>query len=197
VRAVLLSRVSTTKDEQASSSDRQVARLEEVARHRGWQIVATFVEEESGRSMKRPAIAEAIELVRRRKADLIAVDHLFRFGRNAKEMLETVDLLNQLGGALYEADKELDTTGPLGRLVFTILAGVGEFYARNGSQKIKEGLERARAKGKRIGRERSIDYSKTPRARELRAGGASWSDVAGELGGSAGAWSRRLSRAVG
>lgn len=195
MRAVLLSRVSTTKDEQATSSDRQVARLEEIARRRGWEIVATFVEQESGRSMKRPAIAEAIELVRRRKADLICVDHLFRFGRNAKEMLETVDVLSSIGGAFYEAERELDTTGPLGRMLFTILAAVGEFYARNGSQKIKEGLERARAKGKQIGRRRAIDYSKTPRARELRAGGASWSDVAGELGGSAGAWSRRLSRA--
>jgi DNA invertase Pin-like site-specific DNA recombinase len=195
MKAVLLCRVSTTKSEQETSSDRQLARLEEIARFRNWEIVARFAEQESGTTMRRPAIADALELVRRRRAQIIVVDHLFRFGRNAKEMLETVDALNAMGGALYEAERELDTTGPLGRLVFTILAAVGEFYARNGSQKIREGLARARAKGKTIGRQRTIDHSKMNRARELRAAGASWSNVAGELGGSGGAWSRLLSRA--
>lgn len=195
MKAVLLCRVSTRKEEQETSTDRQLARLEEIAKRRGWTVVARFSEEESGRTMNRHAIQEALELVRRRRAQILVVDHLFRFGRNAKEMLDTVDALSAMGGALYEADHELDTTGPLGRLVFTILAAVGEFYVRDGSRKIREGQARARANGKRIGRKRTIDYRLTDRARELRAGGASWSKVAGELGGTGAAWARRLSRA--
>lgn len=194
MKAVLLCRVSTDKEQQETSIDRQLARLEEIARRRGWEVVATFTEQESGRTMNRRAVQEALELVRRRRAGVIVVDHLFRFGRNAKEMLETVDALSAMGGALYEADHELDTTGPLGRLVFTILAAVGEFYVRDGSRKIREGQARARANGKRIGRQRTIDYGLTERARELRAGGASWSKVAAELGGTRNAWARRLSR---
>lgn len=195
MKAVLLCRVSTAKEEQATSSDRQLARLEEVAKLRGWSVVARFEEQTSGRTMRRPAVNEAVELLRRKRAEIIAVDHLFRFGRNAKEMLETVDLIDKLGGSLYCADNDIDTTGPMGRLIFTILAGVGEFYARDGARKIREGQARARQLGKRIGRERTIDYKKTDDARQLRAGGASWSQIAGALGGSPGAWSRRLSRA--
>lgn len=195
MKAVLLCRVSTSKKEQETSSDRQLARLEEIARLRGWEIVERFAEEESGTTMRRPAIVEAIELVRRRRAQIIVVDHLFRFGRNAKEMLETVDALNAMGGALYEAERELDTTGPLGRLVFTILAAVGEFYARNGSQKIREGQARARAKGKRIGRQRTIDHSLLPTVRAARDQGYSWGYIAKTWGGSPGAWSKLLSRA--
>ncbi len=191
MKAVILCRVSTRKEEQESSSDRQLARLEEVAHRRNWTVVARFEEKASGRTMRRRPIAEALELIRRKRADLIMVDHLFRFGRNAKEMLEAVDTLDQLGGALYEADRELDTTGPLGRLVFTI----GEFYVRDGARKIREGQARARQLGKRIGRARTIDYGRTDEARSLKVGGASWAEVAKQLGGSPGAWSRRLSRA--
>ena len=195
MKAVLLCRVSTSKEEQATSSDRQLARLEDVARRRGWDVVARFSEEESGRTMRRRAIEEALELVRAKKAKIIVVDHLFRFGRNAKEMLQTVDELAQLGGSLYEAERELDTTGPLGRMLFTILAAVGEFYARDGSRRIREGVERARARGKTLGRPRKIDYSQTDRARLMRETGASWATIARELGGTRGAWSRRLERA--
>jgi DNA invertase Pin-like site-specific DNA recombinase len=195
MKAVILCRVSTSKEEQATSTDRQLARLEDVARRKGWEVVARFTEEESGRTMNRKAVREALELLRRRRAQVIVVDHLFRFGRNAKEMLETVDLINSMGGALYEAERELDTTAPMGRMLFTILAAVGEFYARHGSERIREGQARARARGARIGRARTIDYGRTEEARALRAVGCSWSAIARELGGSAGAWSRRLSRA--
>jgi DNA invertase Pin-like site-specific DNA recombinase len=196
MKAILLGRVSTSKDAQASSSDRQLARLEEIAKRRGWTVVARFFEEESGRTMNRKAIQEALELVRRRRAQIIVVDHLFRFGRNAKEMLEAVDVLNSLGGSLYEAERELDTTGPLGRMVFTILAAVGEFYVRNNSQKIREGLERARQRGKVLGRRKTIDYGLLITVKAARADGRSWGYIAKTWGGTPGAWSRAVSRAA-
>lgn len=196
VKAVLLCRVSTSKESQETSSERQLARLEEVAKLRGWQVVARFQEQESGRTMRREAIEKALELVRKKKAKIIVVDHLFRFGRNAKEMLETVDELDAAGGHLYELEKHLDTTQPMGRMLFTILAAVGEYYAREGARKIKEGQARARARGKIIGRPRAIDYTKIEDARRARQMGATWEAIAHLLGGSAGAWSRLLSRAA-
>lgn len=144
--------------------------------------------------MRREAIERALELVRKKKAKIIVVDHLFRFGRNAKEMLETVDELDAAGGHLYELEKHLDTTQPMGRMLFTILAAVGEYYAREGARKIKEGQARARARGAIIGRPRSIDYKRTEDARRLRAAGDTWESIAKTLGGSPGAWSKRLSR---
>ncbi len=195
MRAVLLARVSTGKDQQETSIDRQLARLEEIAKLRGWVVVDRLVEQESGRRVEqRAAIVRALELVRRRKADLLVVDHLFRFGRNTKEMLATVDELSAMGGALYEADHHFDTTVPAGRLFFTIMAAVGEFYAGEGVRKIKEGQARARQNGKVIGRPRSLDYADTAVARELREQGRTWEEIATCLGGSPGAWSRRLSR---
>lgn len=195
MKAVLLARVSTDKEQQETSIDRQLARLEDIARVRGWTVVARLTETESGRSVEqRAAIIAALELVRTKRADVLVVDHLFRFGRNTKEMLATVDHLNNLGGSLYEADHHFDTTTPAGRLFFTIMAAVGEFYAGEGIRKIREGQARARQNGKTIGRPRSLDYADTDTARGMRAGGATWDEIATALGGTAGAWSRRLSR---
>lgn len=195
MKAVLLIRVSTGKEEQETSIDRQLARLEEIARFKKWKVVARLVEDESGRKVEqRAAIVTALEMVRRRRAEVIVVDHLFRFGRNTKEMLQTVDELSEMGGQLYDADHHFDTTVPAGRLFFTILAAVGEFYAGEGVRKIKEGQARARQNGKTIGRPRSLDYADTDVARGMRAGGSTWEEIAAALGGTGGAWSRRLSR---
>lgn len=197
-RAILLARVSTSKESQETSIDRQLARLRATAIARGWSVVLELLVDESGRNViGREDIKQALDLIVRRRASILAVDHLFRLGRNAKEMLETVDIISAAGGAFYEQDKEIDTTGPLGRLVFTIFAGVGEYYARDNSQKIRDGLARARERGATLGRRRSIDYAQLPRARELRAKQPpiSWTAIAAELGGTGGAWSRAVSRA--
>jgi DNA invertase Pin-like site-specific DNA recombinase len=162
-------------------------------------VVLELLVDESGRDVTgRDDIKQALDLIVRRRASILAVDHLFRLGRNAKEMLETVDIISAAGGAFYEQEHELDTTGPFGRLMFTVFAAMGEFYVRDGSRKIREGLQRARERGVRLGRKATLDYAKLPRARELRAQRPprSWTAIAGELGGSPGAWSRAVSRAV-
>lgn len=195
-RAILLARVSTSKESQETSIDRQLARLRATAAARDWKIVLELLVEESGRNvLGRGDIRQALDLIVRRRADVLAVDHLFRLGRNAKEMLETVDIISAAGGAFYEQDHEIDTTGPFGRMGFTMLAAVGEFYSRDGSRKIREGLERARARGKRLGRRPTLDYLKLPKAQKLRSRGASWGEIALNLGGTPGAWSLAVKRA--
>jgi putative DNA-invertase from lambdoid prophage Rac len=196
-RAILLARVSTSKESQETSIDRQLARLRTTAAARQWDVVLELLVDESGRNvMGRADVRQAVDWIIRRKADLLAVDHIFRLGRNTKEMLEVLDLINGAGGGLFEQEREIDGTGPLSRLVFTIFAAAGEFHVRDNSRKIREGLEAARARGVRLGKKRTIDYSLIPRARALREEHKSWSAIAGELGGSPGAWSAALSRAA-
>jgi len=197
-RAILLARVSTSKEVQKKSIDRQLAALRATARARQWDVVLELLVDESGRNViGREDVRQALDLITRRRADILAVDHMFRLGRNTKEMLETVDIIAAAGGNFYEQEREIDTTGPFGRFVFTVIAATGEFYVRDNSRKIREGLERARAQGRIGGRRPTIDYAKLPRARALRRGRspASWATIARELGGTRGAWSRAVSRA--
>lgn len=196
-RAILLARVSTSKESQETSIDRQLARLRATATARGWTVVLELLVDESGRNViGRADVRQAVDWIIRLKAELLAVDHIFRLGRNTKEMLEVLDLINAAGGGLYEQEREIDGTGPLSRMVFTIFAAVGEFSVRDNSKKIREGIAYQRAKGKPWGRRRTINYDLTAVAREMRADGKSWQEVADELGGSPGAWSARLLRAA-
>jgi DNA invertase Pin-like site-specific DNA recombinase len=195
-RAILLARVSTTKDTQESSLDRQLITLRATAAARGWKVVLELLVDESGRDvLGRDDVRTAVDWIVRKRADVLAFDHLFRLGRNTKELLEVLDLVEAAGGGLYEQEREIDGTGPLSRFVFTIFAAAGEFWRRDNSRKIREGLEHARRKGRKLGRRRTVDYSKLPRVRELRAAGVSWRKIAGELGGSHGAWSAAVRRA--
>jgi DNA invertase Pin-like site-specific DNA recombinase len=184
LRALLLARVSTKHVEQDTSPDRQLARLDRLADAHGWTVVDRVVERTSGADvLGRPAIARALDKVIQNEADIIVVDHLFRLGRNVRELLEVLDTLKAVGGHFYDATNNLDTSGPLGRMIFTVYASVGEFEIADRKEKILEGLERAKARGVRLGKPPSVPPAVMKRALELRreekADGSipSWNEV--------------------
>jgi len=151
-----------------------------LAEARGWTVVDRIVEKASGAQViDRPPVARALDRIVRGDADILVVDHLFRLGRNVKEMLEVVDILKASGAHFYDATHGLDTTGPFGRLIFTVLAAIGEFQAADGRAKILEGLERARQRGVKLGKPSGITDKAKARAVELRleekADGSSYS----------------------
>ena len=185
LRAILLARVSTTKVEQANSPDRQIANLREQCRRRGWDVVELIVEKASGRQiLSRPPVVRALERIFAYQADVLCVDHLSRLGRNAKEALEVLDLLHQVGAQLFDAHSEIDTSLPFGRFMFTLSASLHELDTAEYRRLILEGLERARARGTKLGKPQTFPDAAAKRARELRrvekANGAipSWAEVA-------------------
>jgi DNA invertase Pin-like site-specific DNA recombinase len=169
LRAILLARVSTNHEDQDTSPDRQLARLEALAEAHGWTVVDRIVERASGAQiLDRPPVARALQRIVDYEADVLMVDHLFRLGRNVRELLEVIDVLDKAGGGFYDATHKLDTTGPFGRLIFTVLAAVGEFEIYDRRAKILEGLERARARGTRLGKPSSMSDAARARAVALR-----------------------------
>ena len=61
----------------------------------------------------------------------------------------------------------LDTTTPLGKLMFTFMAGISQFERDLISQRAKEGLETARARGRKGGRKPKLDDNKKKAIYEL------------------------------
>jgi DNA invertase Pin-like site-specific DNA recombinase len=152
LRAILLARVSTKHEEQDTSPDRQLARLGQLAEAHGWQVVDRIVERESGAQViDRPPVVRALQRIVDHEADVLVVDHLFRLGRNVRELLEVVDTIDEAGGHFFDATHKIDTTTPFGRVIFTVIAAIGEFEIADRREKILEGLQRARQRGKRLG----------------------------------------------
>jgi DNA invertase Pin-like site-specific DNA recombinase len=183
LRAILLCRVSTKHAEQETSSERQLARLEAIALDRGWRVVGRISEKHSGAHvLDRPAVAAALDRIIANQADVLVVDHLFRLGRNVKELLQVIDTLAAVGGSFYDATHQIDTSGPIGRMVFTLAAAMGEYEIADRRRKIVEGLDRARARGSKLGQKRVVPLAVAARARALRDVGPdvrvpSWAEV--------------------
>jgi DNA invertase Pin-like site-specific DNA recombinase len=193
-RAVLYARVSTADKGQDWKA--QLDELERVAHHRGWKVAGVFHDVTSGTTAKRPGLELARARCRSGEVDIFAAVAVDRIARSVVNLLALVDELEAVGVKLAcTREGEMDTTTPQGRAFLQVRAVFAELERAITAERVREGLAVRRARGVKLGRRPTIDHSQIDRARELRGRGKSWAEIAGELGGRRGAWSRALSRA--
>lgn len=113
-----------------------------------------FVEKASGAKRERPELQAAIDYAR--DQDTIVVWKLDRLARSLKQLIETVEGLEDRGIGFKSLTETIDTTSPGGRLVFTIFAGLAEFERSIIKERTRAGLEAARSRGRVGGRPRSV-----------------------------------------
>ncbi len=191
-RALLYARVSTADKGQDYTA--QLEELRRVAEQRGWEVVGEFHDVTSGAKASRPGLDAAIARCRAGEVDIFASVSTDRFARSVQNLLELVGELEACGVKLAATrEGALDATTPQGKAFLQVRAVFAELERNLTRQRIREGLVIRRARGVKLGRRRRLDYAQITRAREMRA--ASWGQIASELGGSRGAWSRALSRA--
>ncbi len=130
----------------------QRAKVQQLAAERGAEVVAEFVEVESGRKADRPQLAAALAEARKLKA-VIAVAKLDRIARDAELLLRLTReaTANGMGGFLFCDLPDVDATTAAGRMVLTVMASVAEFEARRISERTKEALAAAKGRGVRLG----------------------------------------------
>ena len=94
--------------------------------------------------------------------------------------MNALNEFNALGVDFISLQEGTDTTTPQGKLVFAIMAGLAEFESSLISERVKAGMERAKAQGKRTSRP-PVDPKKIERMRELKAQGLSVRAIATDL----------------
>jgi DNA invertase Pin-like site-specific DNA recombinase len=150
-RAALYVRVST--DEQTVES--QLAQLRQVAERRGWTVVAEYKDEgisgAKGRD-KRPGLDEMLNDASRRKFDVMMVWAIDRLGRSLIDLLGTIQHLEACGVDLYLDQQSIDTTTPMGKLLFQVTGAFAEFERSMIRQRINAGLSVVKAKLARDGK---------------------------------------------
>src|SRR5688500_8644602 len=72
--------------------------------------------------------------------------------RSVHHLVTRARELEALGVGLVITDQSIDTTTPTGRLLFTVLAAIAEFERELIRERVVAGVQRAKAKGKRLGR---------------------------------------------
>ncbi|MGA7020513.1 MAG: recombinase family protein [Pseudolabrys sp.] len=168
-RAALYVRVSTDKQ----TVENQVARLTEVAKGRGWEIVATFNDAGiSGAKERkdRPGLDQMLKDASKGRFDVVMTWAIDRLGRSLVDLLATVQHLENCGVDLFIDRQFIDTTTPTGKLMFQIVGAFAEFERSMIRERVHAGLKRAVANGKTLGRPLN-DPAALERARtELRQG---------------------------
>jgi DNA invertase Pin-like site-specific DNA recombinase len=88
----------------------------------------------------------------RRKFDIVMAWAIDRLGRSLIDLLDTIQHLEACGVDLYLVQQAIDTTTPMGKLVFQVTGAFAEFERTMIRQRVKAGLKRAVAQGVTLGR---------------------------------------------
>lgn len=150
MRAALYARVSTLHQE----PENQLLELRTYASHRGWQVREYIDHGVSGARESRPALDALVRDAKRRRFDVLVVWRLDRLGRNFRHLVVLLDELQALGVAFVTLGEGIDTSTPAGRLKLHVLSALAEFEQARIEERVRAGVARARAKGRRLGRPR-------------------------------------------
>jgi DNA invertase Pin-like site-specific DNA recombinase len=150
-RVALYVRVST--DGQTVENQRRD--LKASAKRHGWLIVGTFDDNGvSGAKSRdeRPAMRRLMEGVARKDFDMVAAWSVDRLGRSLQDLVGFLGELQAKGVDLFLHKQGLDTSTPAGKAMFQMLGVFSEFERAMIQERVRAGLARARAQGKKLGR---------------------------------------------
>jgi DNA invertase Pin-like site-specific DNA recombinase len=168
VTVIGYARVSTTDQK----TDTQVERL----RAAGCEVIRQ--EKASGRSrVGRSELETILDFIR--PGDQLAVVKLDRLGRSTRDVLNLVHELEQKEASLRVLEPEVNTAGPMGKMVLTVLGMVAEMELGFIKERQRAGIDRAKAEGVYKGRPAKLDHSKI---RELRSQGIGATEIAAKVG---------------
>jgi DNA invertase Pin-like site-specific DNA recombinase len=135
-------------------------------------------EKASGKAREGRSELEAI-MTFIRSGDSLVVVKLDRLGRSTRDVLNLVHELEQKGASLKVLEPAIDTGGPMGRMILTVLGMVAEMELGFIRERQRTGIEAAKAKGVYKGRPVIFDHAKIV---ALRKEGMGATDIARAVG---------------
>jgi len=145
-------RVSTGKQE----VDNQLLQLREYCKKSGWSIFHEYVDIISGKEESRPEYDKLFKEAHQKKFDGVLFWALDRFSRSGT--LFTLQKLSELDklGIFWHSYQEpyFSSVGEFKDVVISIMATLAKIEREKISERTKAGLERARLKGKKLGRKK-------------------------------------------
>ena len=150
-RAAIYARVSTD----GQTTDNQIGELQEVAERNGWQIAQEYVDHgisgAKGRE-QRPAFDALWKGATRREFDVVMVWAVDRLGRSLSHLVNFLSEIHAKKVDLFIYQQGIDTTTPAGKALFGMMGVFSEFERSMIQERVKAGIKRFRANGRRWGR---------------------------------------------
>lgn len=125
------------------SLDVQLSKLSEYGCNKVYQ------EKRSGTTADRPELKACLDYVR--EGDILVITKLDRLARSTFHLTQLADQLSNKGVELIVIDQNIDTSTPTGKLLFNVLASIAEFETQIRKERVREGIEKAKANGVKFG----------------------------------------------
>ena len=123
-----------------------------------------YNEKMTGTNRNRPELEKLLE--RLTEGDTVVVESLSRLGRSTKDLIWLMETFNSKGVNLVSLKESIDTTTSTGKLLFTLMSAIAQFERDVIADRTREGLNSARARGRKGGRPRT-DSEKLRKAIKL------------------------------
>lgn len=153
-KCYLYTRVSTAAQIEGYSLEAQTEKLRGYAAYRELEIAGEYCDAgKSGKSIKgRPAFQQMLDDIVSEEDGIsfVLVFKLSRFGRNAADVLNSLQYIQDFGVNLICVEDGIDSSKDSGKLTITVLSAVAEIERENilvqtmegRKQKAREGMER-------------------------------------------------------
>jgi DNA invertase Pin-like site-specific DNA recombinase len=141
---MLIGYARTSTVDQKAGLDAQIAEL------KGAGVEELFVEQVSSIQRRREELEKALNFVR--KGDTLAITKLDRLARSIPDLVRIIGTLEEKQATLRIMAMNLETNTPTGRLLVNLVGSVAQFEREIMLERQREGVARAKAKGKYRGR---------------------------------------------
>lgn len=144
-------RVSTDRDEQATSYEAQMAYYKSYIESRSdWEFVGMYSDEgiSATNTKRRDGFNQMIEDALAGKINLIITKSVSRFARNTVDSLTTIRKLKEKGVEVYFEKENIWTLDAKGEVLLTIMSSLAQEESRNISENTTWGKRKQFADGK-------------------------------------------------
>ena len=160
LKVIIFSRVSTL----AQDYQRQTNELLEYAEKMGYSVEKVFEEKISGakKNEERKELMAMMSYIKSNRIEKVLTWELSRIGRNAVQVLQVIEMLNDAKISLFIKNYNLETlnpngtVNPLSQFMVQILNSVNEMERQTIVQRLRSGYSAARSKGVRVGRKTGV-----------------------------------------
>lgn len=175
-RVIIYARVSTKEQ----NVDMQLIDLREYAKARKLNVVREYIDYASGSRSDRENYRKLFDDVQKRKTDVVLVWKFDRFARSTKELIIALEEFNTLGVDFISYKENIDTSTPAGKILFTMISAFAEFERAIIRERVKAGMEKAKARGARIGRPKIPPFT-VKKVIELKNAGYPYQEIIKKL----------------
>lgn len=127
-----------------------------------------FMEKVSGVKEERKELNRLLEKLR--IGDTVCVVRLDRLGRRMLKLIQLIKDFKEKGINFVSLENDIDTTTPMGMVLFSMCAAFSEMERELIRERIKAGLSVAHKKGRKGGRPRALTPEKLSTLTSLRVG---------------------------